>query len=93
MVSYQTNFSLGYDLISKKQEVFLLMDDNFKMTDNVEWLYLELKEQSQKPTHRLAMTALFKYFRILYIEREIYIHTLYMNIQRKSVLYRNFKYV
>lgn len=53
------------------------MDDNFKMIDNVEWLYLELKEQSQKPTHRLAMTALFKHFRILYIDIYIHTHTIY----------------
>lgn len=35
------------------------MGDNFKTTDTVQWLYLDLKEQSQKSTHRLSMTAFF----------------------------------
>lgn len=44
------------------------MDGNFKMTDTVEWLYLDLKEQSQKPTHRLTMTVFFEVFQnFLYI--------------------------
>lgn len=35
------------------------MDDNFKIIYTVEWFYLDLKEQPQKPTHWLIMTTFF----------------------------------
>lgn len=38
------------------------MEDNFKITYTVEWLYLDLKEQPQKPTHTLTMAIFLKYF-------------------------------
>lgn len=38
------------------------MEDNFKITYIVEWLYLDLKEQPQKPTHRLTMATFLKVF-------------------------------
>lgn len=40
------------------------MEDNFEITYTVEWLYLDLKEQPQKPTWltMLIMATFFKVF-------------------------------
>lgn len=64
------------------------MDDNVKMTDTAEWLYLDLKEQSQKPTQ--LWLHFLKYFRILYIHIYVYYTQIYkeFSLQKFQVFWK-----